>query len=973
MKRPALVAAASLVVSLLGLTASSAEEHKPTVVDRRGEIIKVLDGAGVDSRRPRPLPDSSTGDAQPGSVPDGGGRGTEEPNASGACAPASERPGYELRESRGEGFTVDACGRVLWDPALSPLERPAGPGTKEPTASSPAAGIVIDRMTTRGSWYGSTYTPGGTVALLGSAVTYYLSNGSSWQSGAGSIYGYSSGLDRVEVSGSTIRYVLLAPPEGLLYQQTDYNSGDHSAQGSLGVSGPLVIEAKVGSSTAVMRGVARIVSNDATWYGEPRFNYYASIVGSVVPFEQTYTIQGQIWAPDTFTHSFTYTNTGQVDFAHPVSVPRAVELKIGGPSRVPDESTVQFAATVRYENGVLRSVTENAGWSVEPAAIASIQNGLLTTGRLGTPQETLTIRATYTEGPASLAAEKAVLCLADGSVESPDAWAMYQANAQHTGYLPISLDPEQSGLRWQRDVGGAFALNPVAAADGKVFVSLLTYFNDVPALFALDARNGQPLWSKQFGSIFSVSPPSYSFGTVYVQTGNHATDTWLRAYDADTGDPVFQAPHLAQWERYYSPTIHEGKVYVDGGSYGGMYGFDAFSGSQAWFRGLPQYDQWTPAVAGGLAYAYVGSYAPGLYAVDRFTGALVFVITDSNFEWDGWSMNLAPVVGRHDDVIAIHDGRLISFDITRRSIRWQLQRNFQGQPSVAQDRIYAIDGGRLVVLDEVSNTELWSWPPPEGNLTGPMIVTDTHLLGSTATNVYAVDIVTRQAVWSFPAAGLLALANNTLYIASSNGTLTAVNMPTYVPSPMVRLEVMGAAEVPENSSAPYWARVFYQDGRVWDRTLASQWSVEPGTYATFTPDGVMTTTELLQPAQPVVVRARYAERGQTVEGTMNVRLVIGVPIREFIHRNLVRSIGIKEQLLRDLDTAMVRETAILEALPPTPRNEGIRVLVTSALSREKDAASGLRLSIEELTRAISFQGRRRQPPRPKGPSTGATR
>jgi outer membrane protein assembly factor BamB len=718
-----------------------------------------------------------------------------------------------------------------------------------------------------------------------------------------------------------------------------------------------VIEATAGSSTAVMRGLTRIIANDATWYGEPRFNFYSSIVGSVVPFEQTYTIEGQTWAPDTFTRSFSYSNTGQVDFAHPVSVPRAVELTIGGPSRVPDEARVQFAATVRYENGVRRSVTEAAGWEVTPAALASIQAGLLTTARLTTPQETLTLRATYSEGNVRLSDEKAVLCVAADDVERPDAWPMYQANARHTGYLPISLDHESFALRWQRDVGGAFALNPVTAVDGKVFVTLRTYFDDVTSLFALDAVDGQTLWSKGFGSIFSVNPPSYAYGSVYVQTGNHGDDSWLRAYDAQTGEAVFQVAQSAQWERYFAPTIHEGKVYVNGGYYGGMYGFDAFAGNPSWFLDLPQYDEWTPAVAGGLAYAYVGEYQPGLYVADRLTGQLVYVIPDPAFDWDGWSMNLAPVVGAHDDVIAIHDGRLISFDTAHRSIRWQQARAFQGQPSLAANTIFAVAAGRLLVLDEVSGSELWSWQPPEGALSGPMIVTDTHLLASTAGNVYAVDLAARQAVWSYPAAGHLALGNGTLYVASADGTLTAIAMPEVVPVPIRSLEIVGPAEVVESSSAPYIARAHYEDGRIRDRTLSSSWSVAPSTYASMGPAGVMTTTELLQPTQDVVVRARYTERGQTVEATLPVRLTIGVPLAEFIQRNLIRSIGIKKTLLVDMEGALARERAalsVLRGLPPTFRNQ-LRVQLTNlAITREENAKALLRDSIDKLQEAYNL-------------------
>jgi hypothetical protein len=934
-----LVALFSGVFLLSGVT-SAGERRNLEVTDPAGRTIKVPGDHNrqTTSRLPGAASDSAEGPSRRPPVP---------------CLQGTAAPGLKTRESRSDGYSVDACGRIVQDGSRPSPPARARRHTKVAPVSAGGDRVTIDRITTRGS--GGTYTPGGTVLLLGSADTYFLSDGTSWVSGAGTFQDHSTSLERVEVTGSTVRYVL-APPPLFLYEQTDFDSGDHSAQGTLSATGSLVLEATIGSTDAVIRGNALIVANDATSYGEPRFNFYSSIVGSVVPFEETYTIlEGQTWQADTFSHAFSYGNAGAVDFAHPVSVPRAVGLEIKGPPRIPDQTPVQFRAAVRYENGVLRPVTAEATWGVEPAATATISAGLLTTAPLTVPQQTLTVTVRHTEGAAVLAADKTVVCTADHSVAGPGAWPMYQANARHTGYAPVSLLPDQFALRWQRDVGAGFPLNPPTSAEGKVFASLQTYFNDVPTLFALDGATGEPLWSKNYGPVFSVNPPSFAYGMVYVQTGNSDTDTWLRAYDAGTGELSFEAPHSAQWERYFAPTIDATEVFVNGGTYGGMYAFDAFSGAQRWFLGLPQYDEWTPAVADGLAYSYVGEYQPGLYAAQRTSGNLAFVVPDGDFEWDGWSMNLAPVIGAHDDVIVIHDGRLISFDRTARSIRWQVASGFQGQPTVARDRIYAVNAGRLVVLDEVSHSELWSWQPPEGVLASPMIVTDSHVLGSTDTTVYAVDLSTRESVWSFPAAGHLALADGTLYVAASTGVLTAISMPDAVPSPVVSLEIVGPAEVTEGSSAQYRALAHYADGRTYERTFVSEWSVRPATFASITSSGLLNVTELLQPFQDVKVKARYTENGRTVEAQITVRLVIGVDLTEFVRRNLAATVGIKEKLASWLDVALARERAVRDVLSSLSLDSNVAVpLLQKAIREEKNAKGDIVDSQQLLGRLLEL-------------------
>lgn len=351
-------------------------------------------------------------------------------------------------------------------------------------------------------------------------------------------------------------------------------------------------------------------------------------------------------------------------------------------------------------------------------------------------------------------------------------WPGFQGNPAHTGYVAETLNPSQFAFKWQIAAGNGQPLNPVAAASGRVFVSTIGYFND-PGLYVYDAGTGAALWHVNFGSVFSVNPPALADGRVYLQTGNHGTDTYLRAYDAATGQLAFQAPHEAQWERYYAPTIMGDEVFINGGYYGGMYAFGASDGTRKWFRGLAQYDQWTPAVDDTYAYAYVGGE---LSVVERSTGLVAYSILDPNFEWNGWSMHLAPVLGGKHDVIAIHDGRLIRFDLDTRSIAWELARSFAGQPSVAKGVIYALDAGALSARDQQTGNLLWTFGLPSETLAGPMIVTDSHVFVSSATKVHAVNLVSHADDWSYPVAGQLALAGKTLYIAGSDGKLTAIRL-----------------------------------------------------------------------------------------------------------------------------------------------------------------------------------------------------
>ena len=193
-------------------------------------------------------------------------------------------------------------------------------------------------------------------------------------------------------------------------------------------------------------------------------------------------------------------------------------------------------------------------------------------------------------------------------------------------------------------------------------------------------------------------------------------------------------------------------------------------------QAFPSRDQWTPAVDSQYAYAYVGSYSPGLYVINKQTGVLAFTIADPDFNWNGWSMNEAPALGGMHDAFGINNNRLIRFNLQNQTIDWQISGSFTGQPAIANGVVYVINGGVLNARDQVSGALLWSVASPVG-LQGPFIVTNSHVFVASASATYAIDLQTHQSVWSYAKSGLLTLGNEALYIASSDGYLTAINVP----------------------------------------------------------------------------------------------------------------------------------------------------------------------------------------------------
>ena len=196
------------------------------------------------------------------------------------------RLAYECSQRRND---VVGCGRSL-------------PGAVSPAAAAPYATINSMSVSTFGGYAASHSASAQDLVVLGEPQTYYLSDATQWSSGAGGFSNDTAGLAGQTVNGGTVSYDLgLSAGETDLMDYTDYDGGNHSSQGELAPYGPMVLNASIGSQTAVMNGYATIVSDTMTSYGEPRFDYYSAPVGDQVPFTVTYKLQGgQTWQPGIF-------------------------------------------------------------------------------------------------------------------------------------------------------------------------------------------------------------------------------------------------------------------------------------------------------------------------------------------------------------------------------------------------------------------------------------------------------------------------------------------------------------------------------------------------------------------------------------------------------------------------------------------------------------------------------------------------
>ncbi len=360
---------------------------------------------------------------------------------------------------------------------------------------------------------------------------------------------------------------------------------------------------------------------------------------------------------------------------------------------------------------------------------------------------------------------------------------MYQGGATHSGYVFGSQNPTSFSLKWQRTLNSSFTLDAPVTGGGKVYVNEIGYFNS-PSLYGLDASTGATVWTNTYPSNHSISPASFDQGKLYFQSmkGTSGVGTYFYSIDAATGNLGYKTSFNAQWERFFSPTIVNGKSYVNGGTYGGMMSFNNTTGSTLWGNyTIPQYDQWTPTVVGNVGYSYLGSYIPGLYAVDLTTGANLYRIDDATFNWSGWSMYQVVVPDGVNGMFATNGGRLVHFNLGTQAIDYQISDNISGQVSVANGVAYALRNNGVSAFRVSDGQLLWSWVPggTESLMTN-IVVSDSNLYVGSDTTTYAVNLSTHQSEFSYALSGKYALTEDTLYISGTGGRFAAIST---VPEP----------------------------------------------------------------------------------------------------------------------------------------------------------------------------------------------
>lgn len=370
---------------------------------------------------------------------------------------------------------------------------------------------------------------------------------------------------------------------------------------------------------------------------------------------------------------------------------------------------------------------------------------------------------------------------------APD-WQTFQGNSAHTGFVPVTISPDQLITRWQHGVTANQYFNNLVNLATVTTNNGMYYIAGGNALEAHKELDASLVWRYDFSGLDfpSANPPAVSNGIVYIAAGQQSS-TYMFAFNAISGSLIFKSQMSSQWENYLAPTIGPDGVYTNAGTYGGMYGFTP-AGQQLFFTPLDQQSAWTPAADENTVYAYFGSR---LSLVDPLTGQVKGSIVDPTFTNYIYVVGGSVVLGAANSAFAaaydnswLNGGgignSLIHFNTQALTVDWQSAGDYPATPAYNFGVLYAVNNNpvRLEARSETDGSLLWNWVPPASGDVGfksEVLLTKNLAFVSTNLSTYAVDLTTHKAVWSYPVTGNLALSSNGVLYLEGINTLTAIN------------------------------------------------------------------------------------------------------------------------------------------------------------------------------------------------------
>ena len=352
---------------------------------------------------------------------------------------------------------------------------------------------------------------------------------------------------------------------------------------------------------------------------------------------------------------------------------------------------------------------------------------------------------------------------------TPPENAMFRGDALHTGVYDAAGVPKLNGVKWTFKAAGKVIGSPAVHGD-VLYVGSTGGF-----LYALDRTSGTAKWQTNIKARIASSP-AVAGGLVYFGAYDgkfyalNESDGQVKWQFQTGGERRFAGTHLHgsqpstetmpdPFDCYLSsPVVENGVVYFGSGD-GNVYALDAGSGTLKWKFKTGDVVHASPAVAHGVVF--VGSWDSYFYAIDAATGQLKWKFKTGEDPDIHNQQGIQSSAAVADGIVyfGCRDGHLYAVDEQTGKARWSYSTKGSwiiASPIVSQGKVYfaTSDTGLLYGADAKTGDILFSvsfnhWPL----FSSPALAGSTIYVGSTAGSLSAVDLASHTVAWSFATDG----------------------------------------------------------------------------------------------------------------------------------------------------------------------------------------------------------------------------
>ena len=345
-------------------------------------------------------------------------------------------------------------------------------------------------------------------------------------------------------------------------------------------------------------------------------------------------------------------------------------------------------------------------------------------------------------------------------------WNSFGSGNDRDGHQPATLGRHRFQWVWQTGVHAGYDLNPVAIAEGRVFVTPLGRDQTQDAR-AYDLRTGSLLWSRQFNETQTLNSPSWHNGRIYLQRTTYS-DGGIWCLDAATGTPVWNTNYSGSDPSYGTPVADHTGVYLSAGRDYGVFAYD-LAGNQRFLRRRFNHSPWMAALSNQRLFTWDGNI---FTQIDPVTGYETWFLDRGN-RYD--RLQTTPLV-RGSRAYVIAPEQVLCLDINARRTVWEKPLSSTGSPAFGGNRLFVLSGTKVFALSPDDGSELITYASGANGslpLQGQPLVLNDHLIASNDNNTFVFEIDSARLIQTIPHGGHTAYSAGYLLLAGQDRILRA--------------------------------------------------------------------------------------------------------------------------------------------------------------------------------------------------------